>query len=342
MLSTLGLTQVDQQVYEVLVEHGPLTAADLRAELDLTPQRLRRVLKRLRDKGMVTRSPGRPERFGAVPPDVALGALFLERESELKRARLFADHLHDRHIESVARRHPAELVEVVHGAEAISRRVEQVMRSARSQVRFIDKPPYAQPPRALHPVERDLLGEGVGFLGIYDHQALKAHDLLADLEAGVTLGEQARVVAEAPMKMILADRHLGLIPLRTDRPAITSAVVVHRSALLDALGALFACLWDQAVPLALPGSPPAGAGALAPEDARLLALLTTGLPDRSIAKQLGLSYRTFQRRLHALMANLDAHTRFQAGLRAAARGWATLPVSHPPTTRKPSDLPHGG
>jgi DNA-binding Lrp family transcriptional regulator len=338
VLSSLGLAPADQQVYEVLVEHGPLTAADLRGRVGLTEQRLRRVLKRLRDKGMVTGSPGRPQRFGAVPPHVALGALFLEREGELKRARLFADHLHDRHVESVARRHPAELVEVVHGTEAIARRVEQVMRSARRQVRFIDKPPYAQPPRALHPVERDLLGEGVGFLGIYDHQALKAHDLLADLEAGVALGEEARVVAEAPMKMILADRDLGLIPLRTDRPTITSAVVVHRSALLDALDALFACLWDQAVPLALPGSPAPDGGALAPEDARLLALLTTGLPDRSIAKQLGLSYRTFQRRLHALMAHLGAHTRFQAGLRASARGWAVLPATHPRTGGGP-DLP---
>jgi len=337
MLSTLGLTPIDQQVYEVLVEHDPMTTTELRAELGLTAQRLRRVLKRLLDKGIATRTPGPPERFGAVPPDVALGALFLEREGELKRARLFADHLHDRYVDSVARRHPAELVEVVHGPEEISRRVEQVMRSARREVRFIDKPPYAQPPRALHPVERDLLGEGVGFFGIYDHQALEAHDLLADLEVGLSLGEEARVVAEAPMKMILADRHLGLIPLHTDRPTITSAVVVHRSALLDALSALFTGLWGQAIPLALPGAPPSDGGALPPEDARLLALLTTGLPDRSIAKQLGLSYRTFQRRLQALMAHLDADTRFQAGLRASARGWATLSVPRPPR-----DLPHRG
>ena len=319
MLSTLGLTPIDQQVYEVLVEHDPMTTTELRAELGLSAQRLRRVLDRLLDKGIAIRTPGPPERFGAVPPDVALGALFLERENELKRARLFADHLHDRYVDSVARRHPADLVEVVHGPEEVSRRVEQVVRSARREVRFIDKPPCAQPPR---PVERDLLGEGVGVFGIYDHRALEA----LDLPAGLAHGEEARVVAEAPMKMILADRHLGLIPLHADRPTTTSAVVVHRSALLDALSALFAGLWGQAIPLAPPGAPLSDRGALPPEDARLLALLTTGLPDRSIAKQLGLSYRTFQRRLRALMAHLDAHTRFQAGLRASARGWATPSV----------------
>lgn len=77
------------------------------------------------------------------------------------------------------------------------------------------------------------------------------------------------------------------------------------------------------------------------EDARLLALLTTGMPDRSIAKQLGLSYRTYQRRLRALMAALGAHTRFQAGLRAAARGWVTLPEAQPPQGKKVTANPVG-
>ena len=54
----------------------------------------------------------------------------------------------------------------------------------------------------------------------------------------------------------------------------------------------------------------------------LLALLVTGVPDVVIARQLGLSYRTFQRRLHELMGRLGAETRFQAGIRAVQLGWA--------------------
>lgn len=325
MLSIIGLRLVDQRVYEVLVEQSAMTVGELEVELGLGRRQLRPVLTSLRGKGLVSRSPGPPERFSAVAPDVALGVLFLEKESELKQARLFAGYLHDRYVEAVSRRQPAELVEVVHGAEAISRRVEQVMRSATHEVRFIDMPPYAEPPRALHPVERDLLQRGVRFRGIYDRRALELHDLRTDLEAGLALGEQARVISDAPMKMILADRRLGLIPLRSGSPTLTSAVVVHSSALLDALGSLFGNLWNQAIPLALTGTEPTLSGGVSADDARLLALLTTGLPDRSIAKQLGLSYRTFQRRLRRLMTALGAETRFQAGLRAAAKGWANYP-----------------
>jgi DNA-binding NarL/FixJ family response regulator len=136
------------------------------------------------------------------------------------------------------------------------------------------------------------------------------------------------VLADAPTKLILVDERLAMIPLRSAPMALESAVIVHASALLAALAALFHALWHSAIPLALPDRT-VRTDELSEMDLRLLALLTTGMPDRSIAKQLGLSYRTFQRRLHELMARMGAHTRFQAGLQAAARGWVPLQRTHP-------------
>ncbi|WP_020666368.1 helix-turn-helix domain-containing protein [Amycolatopsis nigrescens] len=327
MLGIVGIPPAEQAVYEVLVDSQAMTAAELRARLRLTAQQLRPALKALRALGLVSRSAGPPERFTAMAPEVALEALFLQKEHELKQGRVFAAFLRDRYQEAAAGRQPSELIEVLHGGEQITMRVEQVMRTARREVRFVDKPPYAQPPSTLHPVERELLGKGVRFRGIYDRRALDLHDLRADLEAGLGLGEEARVIAEAPIKMILADTLLGLIPLRSGAPTLSSALVVHPSALLDALDAWFGNLWQQAVPLVFSGDEAPDAGLLSAEHTRLLALLTTGMPDRSIAKNLGLSYRTYQRRLSDLMRALGADTRFQAGLRAAARGWAELPLA---------------
>ena len=57
------------------------------------------------------------------------------------------------------------------------------------------------------------------------------------------------------------------------------------------------------------------------EDAHLLALMAAGLKDEVVARQLGLSLRTVRRRIAHLMDELDADTRFQAGLEASRRGW---------------------
>ncbi|SFR28357.1 Homeodomain-like domain-containing protein [Lentzea waywayandensis] len=322
----LGLRPTELAVYEALVDSYQLGLAELCPAAGLAERAVRTALRSLTELGFVHQIDGL---HTAVAPDVALAAYFLRREDDLRRERLLAGALQVRYERAAGVRAPADLVEVVHGADAISRRADQVMRTARHEVRFVDKPPYAKAPTSLHPVEEELLNRGVRFRGIYERRALELHDLRADLEMGLSLGEEARVVAVAPTKMILADSHLGLIPLYSTETTLESAVIVHRSALLDSLGALFAKLWADAVPLSLPGQPASSEVSIA--DARLLALLATGLPDRSIAKQLGLSYRTYQRRLHRLMDELGAQTRFQAGLRAAARGASSLlPPPQPP------------
>ncbi|WP_290056827.1 helix-turn-helix domain-containing protein [Amycolatopsis solani] len=322
MLDIIGLRETDLDVYQAFAGSGSMTIAELRDATGLSDDQLGPIVRVLTRKGLLARLPGTPKAYAPVRPEVALGAMLGRKQQELAAARLVSERLEQRFREAPAQ-HPVDLVEVVHGTERIAERADQLLRRARQEVTFVDKPPYAQPPTVLHPAERELLERGVRFRGVYDRSALELHDLPTDLEAGLVLGEEARVVPEAPVKMILVDREFGLVPLRSDLPEIRTALVIRRCALLDALGALFALLWREGLPLRLPAAEQPGV--LSFDDARLLALLTTGLPDRSIAKQLGMSYRTFQRRLQNLMNQLGAGTRFQAGLQAAARGWVALP-----------------
>jgi DNA-binding NarL/FixJ family response regulator len=57
------------------------------------------------------------------------------------------------------------------------------------------------------------------------------------------------------------------------------------------------------------------------ETVALLTLLAAGQTDDGIARALGWSPRTTQRRVRRLMADLNATTRFQAGMAAKERGW---------------------
>jgi DNA-binding NarL/FixJ family response regulator len=49
--------------------------------------------------------------------------------------------------------------------------------------------------------------------------------------------------------------------------------------------------------------------------------LLAGLTDHAVANQLGLSMRSVQRRIRALMDLVAAETRLQLGFHAARRGW---------------------
>ena len=322
VLATVGLAAADEAVYESLID-GAATAADLEHRTGLRGDELAAVLARLEGAGLVGRQAGLPPRYTAAAPDVALEALLLRQEERLQRARLKAQQLTVRHRTALSGQDPAALVEVVTGRRAALQRFEHVQRSARREIRAIDKPPYATPSGNRNPVEREMLGRGVRYRVIYDPGGLSGyHDIGTDLENSTALGEQARVLPDAPTKLLLADDRIGLIPLQAAPSSIESIVVVHPSALLEALGALFESLWARALPLPLSHEEDTGtADRPSRDEVRLLALLTTGLPDVVSARQLGLSYRTYQRRLHELMRRLGAATRFQAGIRAVRLGW---------------------
>ena len=92
------------------------------------------------------------------------------------------------------------------------------------------------------------------------------------------------------------------------------------------LTVLFETLWRLSVPLHRPepelGSrPDQRVDQPVLRDRQVLMMLAGGATDETIARQLGVSSRTVERRVRALLDRLGAETRFQAGVQAARRGW---------------------
>ncbi|WP_322779451.1 response regulator transcription factor, partial [Frankia sp. Cas4] len=53
----------------------------------------------------------------------------------------------------------------------------------------------------------------------------------------------------------------------------------------------------------------------------VLRLLAAGMTDEAIARKIGVSTRTIRRQTSEIMDQLDAGSRFQAGILAARLGW---------------------
>jgi DNA-binding CsgD family transcriptional regulator/sugar-specific transcriptional regulator TrmB len=322
VLDVVGVGADAGAVYETLLDGRPASIDDLVGATGLAPQRLQAALHTLKEHGLISQVSGSSARYAAADPGIALDVLLLEREEQIKRARIHAQELTERFHRAAARRDPAELVEVVTGRHAVLQRVEQAQRSARHQQRAFDKPPYANIPNAPDEPATDLLRRGGIVRNIYERASIEIPGRLTDhIGVGVALGEQARMLPEVPVKLVLVDDRTAVIPLQAAPTAIESAVIVHQSALLEAISALFETLWQLAIPLEL-GSGDVGLPDRATaEESRILALLTAGLPDEAIARQLGLSDRTYQRRMRDLMERLHVQTRFQLARQAARRGW---------------------
>jgi DNA-binding CsgD family transcriptional regulator len=118
-----------------------------------------------------------------------------------------------------------------------------------------------------------------------------------------------RVAPALPLSLVALDDTVVLVA----RPDRTRAVT-DRDAVL-ALRALAESEWDRAR---------AADDALAPSEDTLLRLLAEGKTDTAVAARLGVSPRTVRRHAAGLMGRLGATSRFEAGARAAQRGWIRI------------------
>lgn len=317
VLDAVGLTSRQQEVYFALLDGGASTATEIRTRVDGpgVPQ----ALAALETSGLISRLAGRPVRYQAARPDMAMEVLVRSREQELQQVRLQAAELLKRFRTGQGAINPTEIVEVITTREATVQRLAQLQRSARRQVSAFDRPPYVDG-AGTNSIESELLTTGIRYRCVYDRSGVDLPGRLTAIRALAGLGEEARVAVGVPVKMFIADDTLGLISL--DRPASSdSALVIHQSSLLDTLIALFEAVWADAVPMRFSAAASSDEPPLSPNRQTLLGLLAAGLTDEAIARQMGWHPRTAQRHVHDLMAELGAQTRFQAGLQAGRRGW---------------------
>jgi DNA-binding CsgD family transcriptional regulator len=304
MLEAVGLSAREITVYQALMLRPGADAGRLAADCGMSEAELGAVLLRLVQDGLAVRS-GRPARYEAAAPDVALAELITQ---------LFRD---------AGTAGDAGAVEVISGTAAVSVRVNRLYESARRQVRSFDRPPYVQRPGEGLARQQRRQREGIVYRTVYSRDALAwPGRFQADIMANCTSGEHARVRANLPTKLVMADDALAVVPISVDEPEVEAAFVIRATSLLAALGALFEHEWSRAVPLvAGPRRSPDQLDQPDEKTRALLSLLAGGLTDEAVARALGWSARTTQRRIAALLKELGVSTRFQAGAAARDRGW---------------------
>jgi len=324
MLGAIGLDEAHESAYRALVSVGAADVPDLARRLTIGEYDTERALRRLELHGLAAQSTARPGRWVAAPPGVALGALLTQRRHELEKAELAAALLAEEYRAAAAETAVHDLVEVVTGAAAVTRRFLQLQLGASDEVCAL----VTGNPVAVTGMENDAeeqaAGRGVRYRVVLDRAVLDLPDGRTELAAALGRGEEVRVVDRVPTKLVVADRTLALVPL-TSHTAEPAALVVHASGLLELLCGLFESVWRDAHPLRPGASDATEQEPDGPDgtDLEVLSLLLAGLTDASVAKQLDLGLRTVQRRVKRLMELTGVTTRLQLGWHAYERGWVT-------------------
>jgi len=250
LLVDLGLNGYEANAYVALTRRARATGAEVARLAGIPRQRIYDVLEALCRRGLATLEPGRPARYRAVPPEDAVAALLEEHRTSLERLERNA-------VDAVALLTPAfsaglsatdplNYVDVLREPGAIANRFAELQRAAEREILVFTKPPYAvEPPENV--AGRELLARGVQARSVYERAVYDDPDVVDAVRSFVAAGEQARVVDELPLKLVVIDERVSLFTLEdpvAGASDLTILIVEHPS-LARLLKLAFEHAWAQ-------------------------------------------------------------------------------------------------
>ncbi|WP_031068505.1 LuxR C-terminal-related transcriptional regulator [Streptomyces sp. NRRL WC-3742] len=322
MLEVLGLTTSAAAVYQAMLDHPSYGVDEIADHCGLTSVEVHDQFDELSRLTLLRVSVDRPGLMRAVSPEIGLAGVLAVQEAELaaRQAKLAASRAAVTQMVAARAEHRAGHGERLLGMDAIQGRLERMGHEATTEV--LSSQPGCQRPEDLdagRPADAEALGRGITMRTLYQdatrsqpHVGAYAHWLLGR-------GSEVRTAPTIPQRMVVVDRTQALVPID---PADNrkGALYITEPGILAALLDFYEQAWNTAVPLgaAQPEDPRTG---LTATERELLRLLSSGLTDDAVGQRLGVSSRTVGRHMSSIMERLGASSRFEAGIKAAHRGW---------------------
>lgn len=249
-LVSLGLTGYEASAYVALTRRDVATGAEVARLAGVPRQRIYDVLEGLAARGLATIKPGRPIRYTAAAPEEAVATLLAARRAEVQRledeaARAVA-LLTPAYQEGRRTSDPLDYIEVLREPAAIATRFTELEAGATREILVFTKPPYAVEP-AQNVAGLQLLGRGVQARSVYERSIYDDQSVAEAVRSFVKAGEQARVVDELPLKLVLIDEQIAVFTMEDPIAGTTNLtiMIVEHPALARLLKLAFERIWEQ-------------------------------------------------------------------------------------------------
>ena len=320
----LAIDELTTRVYLMLLRQpAPRRSALLRE--GFTDDEVTAALANLEARNMVNAT--RRDVIDVYPPDTTLPAWAADLERQARTTRSAVEGLTHMYNEaraggtdSSASREVASL-DTLAGVEAAyfraarraeSRCVRLIARSDRMDELVLHHPDaivLAHSSASSPTLERQV---------VFEQSILEVPGAFSALETMRADGIDVRLTPHLAFSVLAVDRSTAVIDI-THLDSGGGSLYVQQRQLAGAL--MDMCLGLYALGTPLPRTPRGRALARLPDrDGQILALLAAGASDLTMARQLGISQRTVERRVRSIMVELGATTRFQAGAIAGRRG----------------------
>lgn len=310
------------KAYETALQKGRFDDQELASALGADITAVEEIRKSLQDLHLLSPSaPGRP----VVPldPEVAEAELVTPLEVEIGRRRREIGRIHEE-LRSLAADYrarpngsPADVpITVLDDVEEVRREIDRA-RYGCTQERMSLQSGGGRPPGLLEADREhtlDLLRRGVRVRTLYQHTARTSLATRTYVQEISRRGAEVRTVDELSERLIIYDRRIAFIPKERTGRQPPGAAVITEPTVVGYLARTFESVWQVGRPFEVDQQTAEYPQVAEEVRNSIIRLMALGLKDEVIARRLGMATRTCRRHISAVMEEMGAVSRFQAGL----------------------------
>lgn len=303
------------EVYRYAARKGAIEVIEVAAaDLGIGAGELREAVRHLVESRLLRADEGLVERYVPVDPELAAASLVSTVEREMYRRRELIDQIRER-IGLFGGREgdggsDRTTVEYLAGTMEVRGFLKTASDACRDEVLVLQAGGVVED---LSETYIALVARGVTVRVICQHRNRADVPTRMRMKRLADAGAAIYTVSHVPRSAIVFDR--SLVVLFGVEDAEANVARVHNQGIAQFFLDLFNHLWEMATPLE--GIDFGYAGVADDLQQSIAALMAKGYTDEVVARKLGMSVRSCRRHIATMMRDLDATSRFQAGVQAA-------------------------
>ncbi|WP_051966855.1 helix-turn-helix domain-containing protein [Kitasatospora mediocidica] len=318
-------------VYRYATRRSSIGCAELPASLGITRAEAQAALTQLVELRLLQPAGRSGDTYAAVNPMSAALQLLSPSELELSTQQQTIDRIRNDmrlllplYQEGAIAREEDDGFEVISDLPSVRTLLEKLAAECQSEV-LTSQPGGGRDARLLMETatrDRVVLDRGVSMRTLYQHTARFDLTTCDYVQRIVDYGAEVRTTGNGFMRFLVYDRRTAVLSLADNAHG---AVVVRVPEAVHFVAQSFDWAWATAEPFPTRSTWDEARSISDDVNKTLLRMLVNGLDDRRIARQLGISLRTCQRRISDLMTRIGARNRLHAGYLICQQGLIEAP-----------------
>ncbi|MFF7635710.1 LuxR C-terminal-related transcriptional regulator [Kitasatospora sp. NPDC008050] len=326
-----AISPMDLRLYGLICRQPDSALEELALAAGCAVAEAEQASDRLSVLGLLAPAPASACGYVTVDPEAALTRLFASEERQTSAYLQKAARTRE-NIAAVMRdfaelrnqRTEAVEIETLPSPALVNAFLEDAGSMTRSRMRSMHPggPPPVEMIDQMLLRDSDMHSRGISVQTLYQRRTAEVPYMASYLADAVRPGREARVAEFLPIRMLIFDDDVAVLPIHPQDSA-QGAVAIRGRSLVRSLTALYDYCWLGATVVRKSAEP--REPVLDGQELSIVRMLADGVKDESIARHLDISPRTLSRIISGLLERLGAQTRFQAALRVAELGLLTPP-----------------